>query len=177
MNFIRAEGFVFGHVADEGWMDACAGTVLRYRKQIGAEHITVWADVKKKHAAHAMTADLSSARGVTKLPFVVGSGVTAENAAAMLQDADAVIVGSACKPRRIPSKSQSRPKGDSLSAGQERSEAQWQLARTHQESLRSRPVALPAMPQGDKNRRPHQRGRRDRTHPAPPRIVGSRHAG
>jgi membrane complex biogenesis BtpA family protein len=130
LDFIRAEGFVFGHVADEGWMDACAGPLLRYRKQIGAEHIAVWADVKKKHAAHAMTADvslaetvkaaeffgadavivtgeatgretstrdLSSARGATKLPVVVGSGVTAENAAAMLQHADAVIVGSALK--------------------------------------------------------------------------------
>ena len=117
-------------VADEGWMDACAGPLLRYRKQIGAEHIAVWADVKKKHAAHAMTADvslaetvkaaeffgadavivtgeatgretstadLSSARGATKLPVVVGSGVTSENAAAMLQHADAVIVGSTLK--------------------------------------------------------------------------------
>ena len=58
---VRAEGFVFGHVADEGWMDACAGPLLRYRKQIGAEHIPVWADLKKKHAAHAMTADVSLA--------------------------------------------------------------------------------------------------------------------
>jgi len=130
LDFTRAEGFVFGHVADEGWMDACAGPLLRYRKQIGADHIAVWADVKKKHAAHAMTADvslaetvkaaeffgadgvivtgeatgretstadLSSAHGATKLPVVVGSGVTAENAAAMLQQADAVIVGSALK--------------------------------------------------------------------------------
>jgi predicted TIM-barrel enzyme len=31
------------------------------------------------------------------LPVIVGSGVTAENAAAMLQIADAVIVGSALK--------------------------------------------------------------------------------
>jgi len=130
LDFIRAEGFVFGHVADEGWMDACAGPLLRYRKQIGAEHIAVWTDVKKKHAAHAMTADvslaetvkaaeffgadaviitgeatgretstaeLSSARGATKLPVVVGSGVTAGNAAAMLEHADVVIVGSALK--------------------------------------------------------------------------------
>ena len=25
----RAEGFVFGHVADEGWIDASAGPLLR----------------------------------------------------------------------------------------------------------------------------------------------------
>ena len=61
MDFIRAEGFVFSHVADEGWLNACAGPLLRYRKLIGAEHIAVWADVKKKHAAHAMTADVSLA--------------------------------------------------------------------------------------------------------------------
>lgn len=130
LDFVRVEGFVFGHVADEGWMDACAGPLLRHRKQIGADHIAVWADVKKKHAAHAMTADvslaetvkaaeffaadavivtgeatgretstadLSSTRAATKLPVIVGSGVTAENAAAMLQHADAVIVGSALK--------------------------------------------------------------------------------
>ena len=29
LQFIRAEGFVFGHVADEGWVEACAGPLLR----------------------------------------------------------------------------------------------------------------------------------------------------
>lgn len=128
--FIRAEGFVFGHVADEGWMDACAGPLLRYRRQIGAQHIAVWADVKKKHSAHAVTADVSlaetvkaaafcgadavivtgsatgceasvseiaEARAATALPVLVGSGVTAGNVRAMLESADAVIVGSSLK--------------------------------------------------------------------------------
>ncbi len=57
--FMRAEGFVFSHVADEGWMDASAGTLLRERKRLGADHIAVWADIKKKHSAHAVTADVS----------------------------------------------------------------------------------------------------------------------
>lgn len=48
-NFIRAEGFVFSHIADEGFTDANAGTLLRYRKNIGAEDILVFADIKKKH--------------------------------------------------------------------------------------------------------------------------------
>ena len=26
----RVEGFVFSHVADEGWIDSCAGELLRY---------------------------------------------------------------------------------------------------------------------------------------------------
>lgn len=56
--FIRAEGFAFAHVADEGWLDACAGPLLRARASLGAD-VRVWADVKKKHAAHAVTADLT----------------------------------------------------------------------------------------------------------------------
>jgi len=55
-DFIRAEGFVFGHVADEGYIDACAGELLRHRKAIGAESIAVFTDIKKKPAAHAVTA-------------------------------------------------------------------------------------------------------------------------
>lgn len=57
LNFIRAEGFAYGHVADEGWIEACAGRLLRTRASLGAE-VKIWADVRKKHAAHAVTADL-----------------------------------------------------------------------------------------------------------------------
>ena len=57
-DFIRAEAFVFGHVADEGYMDSCAGDLLRYRKAIGAEQIAIFTDIKKKHSAHAITADV-----------------------------------------------------------------------------------------------------------------------
>ncbi|XP_019882811.1 uncharacterized protein F13E9.13, mitochondrial isoform X3 [Camponotus floridanus] len=49
LQFIRAEGFVFSHIADEGFIDANAGTLLRYRKQIDADNILIFADVKKKH--------------------------------------------------------------------------------------------------------------------------------
>ena len=31
LNFIRVEGFIFGHLADEGYMDACAGQLMRYK--------------------------------------------------------------------------------------------------------------------------------------------------
>ncbi len=60
-HFLRVEAFAYGHVADEGWIEACAGPLLRSRKALGAEHVGVWADVQKKHAAHAATADLSLA--------------------------------------------------------------------------------------------------------------------
>jgi membrane complex biogenesis BtpA family protein len=60
--FIRAEAFAYAHVADEGWLDACAGPLLRARSALGAQdRIAIFADVKKKHAAHALTADLSLA--------------------------------------------------------------------------------------------------------------------
>ncbi len=60
-DFIRAEGWTHAHVSDKGMAEASAGAVLRYRQHIGANSIPVFADVKKKHAAHALTADLSIA--------------------------------------------------------------------------------------------------------------------
>ena len=51
------------------------------------------------------------------------------------------------------------------------------VARAHQESLGSRPADLPPLPARNENCGPHRRSGRDRTHPAPPRIVGSRRAG
>ncbi len=57
-SFVRVEAFAYAHVADEGWLDACAGALVRARRALGAEGVRLWADVKKKHAAHAVTADL-----------------------------------------------------------------------------------------------------------------------
>ena len=59
-SFVRAEAFAYAHVADEGWLDASAGELLRARRALGVD-VAFWADVKKKHAAHAVTADLSLA--------------------------------------------------------------------------------------------------------------------
>ena len=63
LDFVREEGFVYGHIADEGWINACAGDLLRYRTRLGseAEAISIWADIKKKHSAHAVTSDVSLA--------------------------------------------------------------------------------------------------------------------
>ena len=74
--FIRAEGFAFAHVADEGLMDtADAGGLLRYRKQIGAEAVALWADVKKKHASHAITADVNLAETAKATEFFGADGI------------------------------------------------------------------------------------------------------
>jgi membrane complex biogenesis BtpA family protein len=74
-NFIRAEGFVFGHLADEGWMNSDAGELLRYRKQIGAEHIKIFTDIKKKHASHAVSADVSIADTAKAAEFFLSDGL------------------------------------------------------------------------------------------------------
>jgi membrane complex biogenesis BtpA family protein len=59
-DFVRVEGFVFAAVADEGLFDeAAAGPLLRYRRAIDAQGISIFADIKKKHSAHALTADVA----------------------------------------------------------------------------------------------------------------------
>ena len=58
-SFVRVEGFVFAHVADEGIIDSDAGDLLRYRRAIGADRVKVFADIKKKHSSHALTADVN----------------------------------------------------------------------------------------------------------------------
>ncbi|XP_054856677.1 uncharacterized protein F13E9.13, mitochondrial-like [Eublepharis macularius] len=85
LDFIRAEGFVFSHVADEGILNACAGDLLRYRKQIGAEHIQIFADVKKKHSAHALTADVSVAETAKAAEFFLADGVVLTGTATGLE--------------------------------------------------------------------------------------------
>jgi len=73
--FVRCEGFVFGHLADEGYIDACAGELLRYRKQISAEDVLIMADIKKKHSSHAITADLSVAEVAHAAHFFLADAV------------------------------------------------------------------------------------------------------
>lgn len=70
LDFIRAEGYAYAHVADEGLIQASAAKLLRYRRMIGATHVQVWADVKKKHAAHAITADVSLGETAETVEFM-----------------------------------------------------------------------------------------------------------
>src|SRR6185436_19844966 len=120
-DFVRAEGFAFAHVADEGIIQSSAASLLRFRRHIGADRVQIWADVKKKHSSHAITSDVSigetahavefmrgdavivtgavtgdaprpddvrDVKAATKLPVLLGSGVTAGNVAGFLPDAD-----------------------------------------------------------------------------------------
>jgi len=90
LGFVRAEGFVFGHVADEGYIDSCAGELLRYRKAIGADDIAVFCDIKKKHSSHAITGDVSLAETAEAAEFFKADGVivtgTATGAPASMSD-------------------------------------------------------------------------------------------
>ena len=70
LDFIRAEGFAYAHVADEGIIEASAAKLLRYRKMIDAERVQVWTDVKKKHSAHAITADVSLGQTAETVEFM-----------------------------------------------------------------------------------------------------------
>ncbi|GAB6028932.1 hypothetical protein CHUAL_004727 [Chamberlinius hualienensis] len=74
-DFIRAEGFVFSHVADEGLINSCAGQLLRYRKSIGAENIAILTDIKKKHSSHAITGDISEVETAKAAEFFLSDGV------------------------------------------------------------------------------------------------------
>ena len=127
LDFIRAEGFVFAHVADEGLIQSSAAELLRYRRLIGADGVRVWADVKKKHSSHAITADVPlgetartvefmrgdavivtggvtgeppraedvrEAKAHTRLPVLLGSGISDANVAEFYEAADGFIVGS-----------------------------------------------------------------------------------
>jgi uncharacterized protein len=109
--FIRAEGFVYSAVADEGLLEeADAGPLLRYRKAIGAGDVYILADVKKKHSSHAITGDVSLAETVRTAEFCGADGVVvtgvATGRAANLDDVKAVaaaaktpvVIGSGARP-------------------------------------------------------------------------------
>lgn len=110
--FVRAEGFAYAHVADEGWIDACAGPLLRARAAMGAD-VKVWADVKKKHAAHAVTGDLSVAEAAEGTRFAGADAlvVTGVHTGAPTEESDIraakqaglpVMVGSGVTPQSAP---------------------------------------------------------------------------
>lgn len=100
-DFVRVEGFVFSHVADEGQMDSDAGELLRYRRMVGGDQIRIFADIKKKHAAHAITADIDIVETARAAEFFLADGVIVTGAAtgqaAIPRDVEAV-----CQAVRIP---------------------------------------------------------------------------
>ncbi len=74
-DFIRAEGFVFGHLADEGYIDSNASEIMRHRKYIDGEDIAVFTDIKKKHSSHALTSDLDIVEMAKAAEFFLSDGL------------------------------------------------------------------------------------------------------
>lgn len=73
--FVRVEGFAYAHIADEGIVESDAARLLRYRRAIGATEVLILADIKKKHASHAVTADVSLAETAATAEFMLADGV------------------------------------------------------------------------------------------------------
>lgn len=113
-DFIRAEGFVFAHVGDEGLMNSDAGELLRYRKAIGAEHVAILTDIKKKHSSHAITQDVSLAETCEAAEFFGSDGLiitgtsTGKPAdpfdvnAALSASSLPIVIGSGITPENLP---------------------------------------------------------------------------
>ena len=130
LDFIRAEGYVFAHIGGAGLIEGCAGQILRLRRSLQADHIQVFADVRKKHCSHALTGDLDLAehvrqadffradgiivtgprtgaepevddlresRAASRLPLLIGSGMTRDNLHLHFPHADGFIVGSSLR--------------------------------------------------------------------------------
>ncbi len=113
--FIRAEGFAYAAVADEGLLEeADAGPLLRHRRNMGADDVAIWADVRKKHSAHAITGDLVLADLVSGHEFMgadaviitgshTGQAVSLHDLAAARQASPLpVAVGSGATPQSLP---------------------------------------------------------------------------
>ncbi len=74
-DFIRAEGWTYAHVSDKGFADASAGKVVRYRQLIGGNRLPIFADIKKKHAAHALTSDLAIGEVAAGMELHLADGI------------------------------------------------------------------------------------------------------
>ncbi|XP_076818438.1 uncharacterized protein F13E9.13, mitochondrial-like [Clavelina lepadiformis] len=90
LNFIRAEGLVFSHIGDEGWIDSNAGSLLRYQRTINAEDVLIFGDIKKKHCSHSVTSDIDISTTARALEFFLVDGAivtgTETSSPADLQD-------------------------------------------------------------------------------------------
>lgn len=75
LDFLRVEAYVFAHVGGAGIIEGCAGKLLRRRKELNAEYIRVFADVKKKHCSHGLTTDLTITDEIHQAEYFLVDGV------------------------------------------------------------------------------------------------------
>jgi membrane complex biogenesis BtpA family protein len=75
--FVRVNQWANAYVANEGFVEGDAARALRYRAQIGARDIAIFADAHVKHGAHAITADRSIAELARDVEFFDADAVIA----------------------------------------------------------------------------------------------------
>ena len=75
LDFIRVEGFVYAHIGGAGFIDACAGPLMRQRAKLGCQHIKVFPDIHKKHCAHAIKGDLDIALEARQAELFLADGL------------------------------------------------------------------------------------------------------
>lgn len=76
-SFIRVNQWANAYVANEGFMEGRAAEALRYRTQLRADGIRVFADSHVKHGSHAIVADRSVTELTRDLAFFDADAVIA----------------------------------------------------------------------------------------------------
>ena len=112
--FVRVNQWANAYVANEGLLDGEAALALRYRRQIAAEGVAIFADSHVKHGAHAITSDRSIEELTRDLEFFdadvviatgqrTGDAVTDEELSTVSGATDLpVIIGSGVTPENLP---------------------------------------------------------------------------
>ncbi|MFS2224125.1 BtpA/SgcQ family protein [Pantoea sp. B65] len=76
-DFIRVNQWANAYIANEGFIEGAAAKALRYRSQLRAEHIRVFADSHVKHGSHAIVADRSISELTRDVDFFQADAVIA----------------------------------------------------------------------------------------------------
>lgn len=76
-DFIRVNQWANAYIANEGFIEGAAAKALRYRSQLRAEHIRIFADSHVKHGSHAIVADRAIAELTRDVEFFEADAVIA----------------------------------------------------------------------------------------------------
>jgi len=68
--FVRVNQWANAYVANEGLIEGAAANAARYRRQLGAQSVRIFADVHVKHGAHAIVQDRPIAELVRDVEFL-----------------------------------------------------------------------------------------------------------
>lgn len=76
-DFIRVNQWANAYIANEGFVEGAAAKALRYRSQLRAESIKIFADSHVKHGSHAIVADRTVAELTRDVEFFEADAVIA----------------------------------------------------------------------------------------------------